>query len=134
MKSAKDYFLMLESDADDRMITAGTLKELDIPVNIEFLRKSDELFPFLQSQPRPKLILLNSNTLPDDGLTVLRHLKNSPYASIPVGVLSDSATPDEVDAFYREGAISFIEKPYSLEETQQKIRSFFDYWLQVAEV
>ncbi len=134
MKNSDEYFLMLEPDEDDRVLTEGCLQDLEIRTAIKFLTRSSELFPFLEHNQRPKMIMMNSQSMPDDALALLQKLKSSLYASIPVVILSDMADNREVARFYEAGAISFIEKPSDYDLTRKKIKSFFEYWMSVAEV
>lgn len=126
---------MLEDDTDDRYITRETLEELNITVPVQFFNSSNALFETLAAGEIPSLILLDYNTVPENGIQVLKQLKAKPgYASIPVVILSDSDQPFFRDECYRFGASSYIKKPSSFEGTHQKIGTFFKYWMEVAEV
>ena len=126
---------MLEGDGDDRYITQQTLSELGIDIPIKFLSNSIDFFQFLSASEKPALILVDYNSNPDNGLEVLKNLKSHPnYADIPVVILSDSDHPKYKNECYRYGASSFIKKPDTLEATNKKIASFFNYWFNVAEV
>jgi CheY-like chemotaxis protein len=68
-------------------------------------------------------------------VNVLRKLKkNEAFKCIPVVLLSDSSEPIYRQQCYRDGASSFIIKPTSIEETKNKIKSFFTYWTEVVEL
>lgn len=129
------FVLMLEGDGDDRYITEQTLSELHIDIPIQFLSNSIEFFNFLSRSEKPILILVDYNSVPESGLEVLKKLKASvEYNDIPVVVLSDSVHPKYKDECYKFGASSFIKKPDTLEATNKKIASFFNYWFNVVEV
>lgn len=128
------FVLMLEGDGDDRYITQQTISELGIDITLEFSSNSDEFFNFL-SEEKPALILIDYNSVPENGLEVLKNLKsNSNYNDIPVVILSDSNLPKYKNECYQHGASSFIKKPDTSEATNKKIASFFNYWFQVVEV
>jgi two-component system response regulator len=129
------FVLMLEGDSDDRYITKQTLSELGIDVPIKFLYNSTEFFNFLSLSDKPVLILVDYNSSPDSGIEVLKKLKSDPACcDIPVVILSDSDHPRYKNECYTLGASSFIKKPHSLEATNKKIASFFNYWFDVVEI
>jgi CheY-like chemotaxis protein len=129
------FVLMLEGDGDDRYITQQTLSELQIDIPIKFLSNSAEFFNFPSKSEKPVLILVDYNSVPENGLEVLKKLKASlEYSDIPVVILSDSEHPRYKNECYKHGACSFIKKPNSIEGTNKKIAAFFNYWFDVVEV
>lgn len=127
--------LMLEGDGDDRYIIQQTLNELGIATPIKFSPNSYDFFHSLQLYEKPSLILIDYNSTPENGLEVLKKLKsNSIYSDIPVVILSDSDLPKYKNECYKFGASSFIKKPDTVEATNKKIASFFNYWFNVVEV
>jgi CheY-like chemotaxis protein len=130
---ASKYILMLEADDDDRFITSSTIEELGINVDVRFAFDSTELFTQLENQEKPFLILLNFNSRPLSALQILPQLKRGPYQNIPVVVLGENISDSFVRDCYMQGAASFVMKPGSMSETKNKISTFFDYWLNVAE-
>jgi len=129
------FVLMLEADGDDRYITEQTLSELGIRVPIRFVSDSIQFFTFLAASEKPALILIDYNSVPETGIQVLKRLKSEPfYCDIPVVILNDSDHPRFKMECYRQGASSYIKKPDTIEGTNAKIASFFDYWFNVVEV
>ena len=129
------YVLMLEDDKDDRSLVKETLSELVIDVPLRFFSSSEDLFEYLSQADKPSLILLDDNSTPDDGMTVLRKLKSDArFQEIPVVILSENDLPSARKESYLLGASSFIKKPDSLEGTRKKIGLFFTYWLEVVEL
>jgi len=129
------FVLMLEGDGDDQYLTEQILSELDINISVKFLSNSTELFNFLSPFNKPVLILIDYNSIPDNGVAVLKKLKsNTTYNDIPVVILSDSDHPNYKNECYQNGASSFIKKPDTVDATNKKIASFFNYWLNVVEV
>jgi CheY-like chemotaxis protein len=128
---------MVEPDADDRHLTSSVFEENNYNIPIHFLYHYNELLPYLSSckaaNKLPDLILLNMQLETDDGIDIVRKLKeDDAYKEIPVVVLSDSSQPSQVKEVYRAGANSFIKKPFSGEETIKTIDSFIRYWFQTA--
>ena len=129
------FVLMLEGDGDDRYITQQTVFELGIATPIKFSPNSDDFFHSLQLSEKPSLILIDYNSTPENGLEVLKKLKSgSIYSDIPVVILSDSDLAKYKNECYKFGASSFIKKPDTVEATNKKIASFFNYWFNVVGV
>jgi two-component system, response regulator len=129
------FVAMLEDDSDDRYLTSETLAELNIDVPIHYYSSSQDLLASLSNDPKPSLILLDYNSIPENAKEVLKKIRqDSGLSEIPVVVLSDTDLPAYKNQCYALGASSFIKKPDNLEETQKKIGTFFKYWFEVAEV
>ena len=129
------YILMLEDDADDKMLTEETFGQLNLDVDLVFLSSSDALFSHLEHNSLPELILIDYNSTPEDGLSVLKKIKgDGRWSQLPVVILSDNNLPQYKNECYSAGANSFIRKPISLQLTQSKIETFFRYWFDVVEL
>lgn len=131
---AQKLILMLEDDRDDRYITQKAIAELGLDIQINFFSNSND---FINSviATQPSLLLIDYNSTPDNGLQVLKKIKELSLANhIPVIILSDSSSAKYKAECYAFGASSFIKKPQTVESTANKIETFFKYWLTVAEV
>ncbi len=131
---------MLEHDEDDRYVTQAVFDENHYPVKLHFVDNSNDLFAFLISCekeiiPFPGLILLNHYAAPLNAVQILENLKSNPkYAHIPVVVLSGTMSRDIVDRCYSMGANSFIRKPSTEAELNEKIKSFVKYWFETVQL
>lgn len=131
---------MLEHDDDDRYITRAVFEENGYSVKLHFVDNSNDLFAFLLScektlAPYPALILLNHYAAPQNAVDILRDLKSNPaYSHIPVVVLSGTLNDEIVHSCYRAGANSFIKKPASGAEINEKIGAFVRYWFGTVEL
>ena len=133
MNNTKKLVFMLVADQDDRYLTSCTLQELGHKVPIRFLSHSTQLFFALKEQT-PSIILIDYNIAPEPIVEILKQLKSDKrYASVPVIVLTDSPLWHDHAQCYRHGASTVIKKPETSEMTTQKISTFFDYWVNVAE-
>jgi two-component system response regulator len=133
MNSKKKLVYMLVADPDDQWLTLSTLEELGHEVPIRFVSNAGGLFEALKEQV-PSLILIDYHIAPEPGLEILKQLKQSEqYRSTPVIILTESPTWHYHEQCYLQGASTVIRKPDSVELTTKKIRTFFDYWLSVAE-
>ena len=82
------------------------------------------------SSPRPGLILLDLRLPKVDGLQVLKTVKNDPVlSSIPIVVLSTSASEKDVAMAYTNGANSYMVKPADFKQFSQLLETAGTYWL-----
>ena len=124
---------MLEDDQDDQHLTKQVMGELSIDMPVEFISSSDDVIPMLE-QATPLLVLLDYNTYPETGLDVVKRVRaHADFRHLPIVLLGEFNDPDFVKSCYECGVNSYIVKPNTLEETRSKIKSFFHYWMDVAE-
>jgi CheY-like chemotaxis protein len=133
----KKYILMLESDEHDRETSSGYFTASNL--SYQFLKSSQEVIPFLkerqQSDILPSIILLSLNSLPENGITVLKEIKNSPsFKHVPVILLGENTQADLIKECYSNGANTFINKPFTNALTDLSIKSFIQYWFEVAQL
>jgi len=80
--------------------------------------------------PRPRLILLDLRLPKIDGLDVLRTIKTSPdLATIPVVVLTTSASAQDMARAYACNANSYLVKPEDFAAFDALIADLGQYWL-----
>lgn len=127
--------LMLEDDGDDRYITESAVADLKLNIEIRFFSDSNQFLESIATTDKPSLLLIDYNSVPENGLEVLKKIKKlHPINSAPVVILSDSVTEKYRNECYAQGASSFIKKPETVAGTEKKIETFFSYWLEVVEV
>ncbi|MGZ3900923.1 MAG: response regulator [Bacteroidia bacterium] len=132
------YILMLEADAQDKELSTEYFKAREIAC--EFLSYSNEVMTFLnrkliENQPLPAVIIVSLHAVPDTGFFVLQEVKVNDYFNhIPVVVLGENTNSEMIKRCYAAGANTFINKPFTNEETSKKINLFLDYWMNVAEL
>jgi CheY-like chemotaxis protein len=131
----RKLILMLEDDSDDRYITESAVADLGLDVEIKFFSDSNQFLKSISTTDQPSLLLIDYNSVPENGLEVLKKIKKlQPINGVPIVILSDSATDKYRNECYAHGASSFIKKPQTVAGTANKIETFFKYWLDVAEV
>jgi two-component system, response regulator len=82
----------------------------------------------------PRVIILDVKVTKVGGLDVLRQLKRDPRTSaIPVVMLSSSNLFPDVEAGYRLGANSYVQKPVDFDQFRATVRQLGVYWLTVNE-
>jgi CheY-like chemotaxis protein len=85
--------------------------------------------------PRPDLILLDLNLPKKDGREVLEEIKESPtLKSIPVVILTTSASDVDILGSYRLHANCYITKPVDLEGFLKVVKSIDSFWLSVVKL
>jgi len=98
---------------------------------LDYLYRRDQYADPAKS-PRPGVILLDLNLPGTDGREVLSEIKSDPVLKqIPVVVLTTSRDDRDVDACYRAGASSYIQKPVDLEGFIRAIERLNGYWFEV---
>jgi CheY-like chemotaxis protein len=131
----RKLILMLEDDSDDRYITESAVADLGLDIEIKFFSDSNQFLKSVSTTEKPSLLLIDYNSVPENGLEVLKKIKSlQPINSVPIVILSDSVTEKYRNECYAYGASSFIRKPQTVEDTVKKIETFFKYWLNVVEV
>ena len=125
---------MLESDELDRELSSDYFRSHQIPYT--FLKHSNEVIPFLnQSEHLPALILLAMNSLPENGLNVLKQIKtNDDLRHLPVIILGEDTQPELIKECYANGVNTFINKPFSDRLTDFTIKNFLYYWFEIAQL
>ena len=82
----------------------------------------------------PRIIILDVKVTKVGGLDVLQEIKRDPRtAAIPVVMLSSSNLVRDVEAGYRLGANSYVQKPVDFEQFRDTVRQLGAYWLTVNE-
>ena len=85
--------------------------------------------------PRPDLILLDLNLPKKDGREVLAEIKESAeLKSIPVVVLTTSASEEDILKSYRLHANCYITKPVDLDGFLKVVKSIDSFWLSVVKL
>ena len=79
--------------------------------------------------PRPGLVLLDLNLPGTDGREVLAAVKaDEELRQIPVVVFTTSRDRRDIEACYRAGANSYVQKPVDLPEFRRALDALKAYW------
>lgn len=130
--------LMVEDSDEDYEATMRALNKLGVSAEVIRCTDGDDALDLLRrrgaytarSDARaPNLILLDLNLPTSDGCEVLAEIKNdTTLRSIPVVILTTSASPKDIEACYRNGANSYLRKPMNLNQFTSMLRLVCDYW------
>ena len=133
--------LLVDDSPEDRTATIRAFKRSGFDKPIYHCTDGDDALDYLYQRgsyandaptERPSLILLDLNLPGTDGREVLEQLKgDQTLRDIPVVVLTTSSDPRDVNASYRAGANSYIQKPMDRDGLYNAIRQLKDYWFDV---
>jgi chemotaxis family two-component system response regulator Rcp1 len=133
--------LLVEDSAGDVRLTREALKDAKVHISLHVASDGIEAMAFLDRQgvhahaPRPDLILLDLNLPKKDGREVLKEIKESAaLKSIPVVILTTSASSEDVLNSYRLHANCYITKPVDLDGFLTVVQSIDNFWLSVVKL
>jgi chemotaxis family two-component system response regulator Rcp1 len=133
--------LLVEDSPGDVRLTREAFKDAKVHINLHVASDGTEAMAFLgrvgehANVPRPDLILLDLNLPKKDGREVLAEIKESPtLKSIPVVILTTSASDTDILRSYRLHANCYITKPVDLDGFLNVIKSIDSFWLSVVKL
>ena len=133
--------LLVEDSPGDVRLTREALKDAKVHINLHVAPDGAEAMAFLKREgdyanvPRPDLILLDLNLPKKDGREVLAEIKESEsLKSIPVVILTTSASEEDILRSYRLHANCYISKPVDLDGFLKVIRSIDSFWLSIVKL
>lgn len=130
--------LLVEDSPGDVRLTREAFKDARVLVNLQVAGDGEEAMAFLKregkysSKPRPDIILLDLNLPKKDGRAVLAEIKEDPnLQTIPVVILTMSASEEDVLKSYSLHANCYITKPVDLDGFLKVVKSIDGFWLSV---
>jgi two-component system, chemotaxis family, response regulator Rcp1 len=133
--------LLVEDSPGDVRLTREAFKDAKVHINLHVASDGAEAMDFLSRKgehanaPRPDLILLDLNLPKKDGREVLEEIKVSPtLQSIPVVVLTTSASDADILRSYKLHANCYITKPVGLDGFLEVVKSIDNFWLTVVKL
>jgi chemotaxis family two-component system response regulator Rcp1 len=133
--------LLVEDTPGDVRLTREALKDAKVHINLHIASDGIEAMAFLKREghyvtvPRPDLILLDLNLPKKDGREVLEEIKRNPVLkSIPVVILTTSASEADILRSYLLHANCYITKPVDLKGFLDVVKSIDNFWLSVVKL
>jgi two-component system, chemotaxis family, response regulator Rcp1 len=133
--------LLVEDSPGDVRLTRESLKDAKMHINLHVASDGIEAMAFLRREgqyadaPRPDLILLDLNLPRKDGRQVLVEIKESlALMTIPIVILTTSASEEDVLRSYRLHANCYISKPVDLDGFLKVIKSIDNFWLSIVKL
>jgi CheY-like chemotaxis protein len=137
----KQPILLVEDSPEDYETTERALRKAGLTNPIYRCADGDDALDYLHRRgrhtdpavsPRPGIVLLDLNLPGTDGREVLAEIKgNAALKQIPVVVLTTSSDQRDIDACYKSGANSYIQKPVDMDGFLRAIERLHGYWLEV---
>jgi two-component system, chemotaxis family, response regulator Rcp1 len=133
--------LLVEDSPGDVRLTREAVKDAKVHINLHVASDGIEAMAFLwregeqSNAPRPDLILLDLNLPKKDGREVLEEIKTSEtLKSIPVVILTTSASDADILRSYLLHANCYITKPVDLEGFLTVVKSIDSFWFSVVQL
>jgi chemotaxis family two-component system response regulator Rcp1 len=133
--------LLVEDSPGDVRLTKEAFKDAKMHIELHVASDGADAMAFLMREgphakaPRPDLILLDLNLPKKDGREVLEEIKASPaLKSIPVVILTTSASEADILRSYRLHANCYITKPVGLDGFLAVVKSIDNFWLSVVKL
>src|ERR1700685_4203275 len=133
--------LLVEDSPGDVRLTQEACKDAKVHINLHVASDGAEAMAYLNREgkhsdaPRPDLILLDLNLPKKDGREVLEEIKENPaLKSIPVVILTTSASEADILRSYQLHANCYITKPVGLEGFLTVVKSIDNFWLSVVKL
>jgi chemotaxis family two-component system response regulator Rcp1 len=130
--------LLVDDNPGDVRLTQEAFKDAKVHLDLHVAKDGVEAMEFLTRQgpfcdsPRPDLILLDLNLPRKDGREVLGEIKEDPsLKTIPVVILTTSASDVDIERSYLLHANCYISKPVDLDGFLTVVRSIDNFWLSV---
>lgn len=141
MSETHTLVLLVEDNVNDISLTRRVLKKRAVASELVVVRDGQEALDFLlatgpyANRPlvvSPAVVLLDLNLMKVSGLTVLETIRsNERIRLMPVVILSTSAEDRDMEAAYRLGANSYIQKPVDYEQFSDAIYQVVSYWTHI---
>ena len=136
MNSRAIEILLVEDNPGDARLTLEAFKEGKVINNLSVVSNGVDALAYLRrdgpyaNAAVPDLVLLDLNLPKMDGREVLAAIKDdAELKSIPVVVLTTSASQDDVARAYGHHANCYITKPVDLDQFLRVVQSIESFWL-----
>lgn len=130
--------LLVEDNPGDVRLTREAFKDAKVHLELNVVGDGVEAMDYLYQRgkygesSRPDLILLDLNLPKKDGRDVLAEVKGHPLLkTIPVVILTTSASDVDIESSYLLHANCYISKPVDMEGFLTVVKSIDDFWLSV---
>lgn len=140
-KTPNQPILLIEDSPEDYEATLRAFRRSGLKNPIYRCEDGEEALDYLfrrgrytepASSPCPGVVLLDLNLPGTDGREVLAAIKGDErLKEIPVVVLTTSSDERDINACYRAGANSYIQKPVDIDGFVKAIERLNGYWFEV---
>ncbi|MFB9057413.1 response regulator [Mariniflexile ostreae] len=116
MKEDYVHIILADDDEDDRMFFTEAFEELKIGTKVETFKDGLYLMDYLNSSDSalPHVLFLDLNMPRKNGLECLSEIKANPkFNDIAIAIYSTSASEEDIEKTFVQGANIYIKKPSS---------------------
>lgn len=125
---------LVEDDATSVELIKEALKEAQVPHNLTVHSDGEAALDDLKRNPvKPHIIMLDLNLPKKSGLDVLKAIKkNKALKAIPVIILTNSKSQDDVVKAYSNYCNAYIRKPFGFDKLVEAIKATRAFWFETA--
>ena len=138
MASAEKTILVVDDSANDVDLLKRAFKGVGIRNPTQVVYSAEDAICYLVGEGRfkdrkiyafPVLVLLDLKMPGTDGFEVLRWVRGRESMKHLIIVLTNSDLIEDIRRAYLLGANSFLTKPLPVDELNEMVRSFHNYWI-----
>lgn len=133
-----DRILLVDDNPDEIDVAVRALKKRGLGEAVEVAHDGQEALEALGLEAsgdgaglRPSVVFLDLKMPRVDGWEVLRRIRESDIADVPVVILSCSNRSEDIKRCYELGANSFLVKHFDMESPGAYIAEAARYWLEL---
>jgi CheY-like chemotaxis protein len=141
MNSRTIEILLVEDNPGDARLTLEAFREGKVINNLHVVSDGVEALAYLRGEGAyehatvPDLVLLDLNLPKIDGREVLAAIKaDERLKTIPVVVLTTSASQDDIMKAYGHHANCYVTKPVDLDQFLRAVQSIETFWLSLVKL
>jgi len=135
--NSKYRVLLIEDNPGDRKLTLEAFKELDFSYDLQMafdgeqgIEAVNEFSTQTDKNEQPDLVLLDLNMPKRNGFEVLSKIReNKSFRSVPVIILSTSASQEDIHRAYETGANCYISKPVDYDKFVHCLKMIEQFWI-----
>jgi len=125
------HILLVEDSVVDAELITEAFKDAGLRHQITTVHDGEKALSFVKMK-KPDLILLDLNIPKKNGLEVLKELKSHEKLKIiPVIVLTNSSSKDDIIKAYKSYCNAYIRKPIGFEQIIESIKNIDDFWVKL---
>lgn len=130
--------MVVDDNPDEILIIKRILKKAQIGIELHTVHSGKEALEFLinnDSTYKLVLILLDIKMPGMNGIELLHNIRSDKkFDNLPIVMLTSSNLPSDIEAAYKEGANSFVQKSPDYHEYTEILISTINYWVEINKV
>lgn len=123
--------LIIEDSPTDTQLFRLAIDECETEVQVSIVATWQEADTVIADRTKMLGLIMLDLNLPIVGGREIIQIVRRRQVQVPIIVFSTSSSPTDIVACYKEGANSYITKPYDVGELFEILCTTFKYWLEV---